>query len=56
MGYDGDGKDGRNKVPVKLLLDPETLKRAQTHGPDWQQRLNELLRAALLKSSDEDGD
>jgi uncharacterized protein (DUF4415 family) len=56
MGFDGEGKDGRNKVSVKLLIDRKALERLRSHGPDWEQYVNKILRAALLKNGDNDTD
>jgi uncharacterized protein (DUF4415 family) len=48
VGDDPSGsRDGAGKSRVSLLLEQSTVARLQSLGPDWQERLNEILRQAL---------
>lgn len=47
MTGSSDGADGSGKTRIALRLDAETLQRLKALGPDWQERLNEILREAL---------
>jgi len=49
------GERGPQKAPTKKLvslrLDQDVLERAKADGPGWQTRINDILRAALLKQA-----
>jgi uncharacterized protein (DUF4415 family) len=46
-----DGKrangDGAEKTKVTLELSPEVLEKLRALGPDWEDRLSDLIREAL---------
>jgi uncharacterized protein (DUF4415 family) len=48
-----DGADGSGKERVTLPLDADTLRKLRALGPDWQDRLNEILRQALDEDDDD---
>ena len=53
--YRRRGERGPQKAPTKKLvslrLDQDVLERAKADGPGWQTRINDILRAALLKQA-----
>jgi uncharacterized protein (DUF4415 family) len=40
-------RDGAGKIKVSLALDQHTLEKLKRSGPDWQRRVNDILRQAL---------
>lgn len=49
--YDDEGEPP-SRQSVTLSLPPELLKKLKATGPDWKERINEILRDTLVKSGD----